>query len=1184
MTIVVNGVPFAPTTSLLNEDPRNATGLDFSNGTDAGDPEYDALCSSLEFGGGTDKVTIVVGDGDGDGSVTGGGLLLPGSDYEVQVWYVDDRAASSTRSTPVGDGNLNQATLKDQFVIGTFTADGTTQELTLESPGFGQAHLTAYQIRLLTKRFATGVLDLSGRDTTGLGSGESNGFFTAPKTFGATTDFSLNDIAYSSDGVSGTFDVEFSAASSLGGISRGGRGAWGTASSAGGSALVNSGQSITISNLSITDLQGDLVGLPLDNVEVIAVYLGNQNSGDGATLNGELASGAAGGVTEEAMRNDITPAGSVVIAGTGGDGFSINGIAIRFEVGIPSAPSPTLSMVATSPVSGPFVVDAVFTEDVTGLEETDFVVVNGAVTASSLSGSGDTYSVEITPTANGDVEITLPAGTVIDTEGNGNVASNPVSVLHVQPGSDQPGVVISTAASPVFTDYTVDLAFTEDVTGLELSDFEVTNGGVSELAGSGASYSVVVTPGVEGDVTVVLPEESVTDVDGDMLPNAESNVLIADFQTPTVPLPFIFGSKTSSASEFSVYLSFSEEVTGLTDDDFLVVNGSISGTTGSGRYWSGSVTAAAAGPVEISLPAGVVTDADGDGDTNLASNTHVVSCTSDFGSRWVIDDQGSWTAATGSISDLTITNGLVTPDANSTSATFSSATQTYSEKRKATEILFRQSSAWVNWTKQNINPGGSDAPVFVPVGNDNYYYLARSGSVYHAWHSTDMVTWTDKGPVTSGAEGRWVTSAEYKDGSLYVYSDFANDHASHLFIDSDLEDGLPGTYMGKVFDRTDPSTGTGSGSDLSVIRDDADGLFHLIYEDWSPINASTHSWDSPLAGHVSSADGAYGFREGEHDWAVDNRMGPTGTFATYSHPFVSYSPVYEVHDSDQDAYGDWTSVKVGSRYYMFGDFDPHGEAIKLAIFSGDSLYEEFDLVGSLDSGGHPDPTVGFAEGQFYLITQKDDFYSPGPWVEGVEARAGVDTDGDSVVDEWTLWQDVSEQYDHTPGYLRVVSMTPALVDLSALSAGYGFAFEFRVDDTEIAGFSPIMDEVEMAFERSNFQDWADDEGSPSDPVGDHNSNGIPNLVEFALGQDFLPEHQADGSLEITVKAAALEDGYTLDLEFSDTLAEGSWTSATLETMGVKLVGSAPQPNGDVTLTYDVMAPPEPRVFWRIVVD
>ena len=76
-----------------------------------------------------------------------------GTEYMIQVWYVDHRYSGGTlRQTPVGDGEAtpNKVTLDSspgQYAIGTFVADAGTQTLTLESPTFGNAHFNAYQIR-----------------------------------------------------------------------------------------------------------------------------------------------------------------------------------------------------------------------------------------------------------------------------------------------------------------------------------------------------------------------------------------------------------------------------------------------------------------------------------------------------------------------------------------------------------------------------------------------------------------------------------------------------------------------------------------------------------------------------------------------------------------------------------------------------------------------------------------------------------------------------------------------------------------------------------------------------------------------------------------------------------------------------------------------------------------------------
>ncbi|TWU55870.1 hypothetical protein [Rubripirellula reticaptiva] len=95
----------------------------------------------------------------------------------------------------------------------------------------------------------------------------------------------------------------------------------------------------------------------------------------------------------------------------------------------------------------------------------------------------------------------------------------------------------------------------------------------------------------------------------------------------------------------------------------------------------------------------------------------------------------------------------------------------------------------------------------------------------------------------------------------------------------------------------------------------------MIYEDWSPIHANSHSFDSPLAGHAVSKD-----EKGDVKIlapAVDERTNLTGVIKTYKHPhWVVESPErfksdigeYEVHLSEQNAYGDWASICIDGQY------------------------------------------------------------------------------------------------------------------------------------------------------------------------------------------------------------------------------------------------------------------------------
>ncbi len=287
-----------------------------------------------------------------------------------------------------------------------------------------------------------------------------------------------------------------------------------------------------------------------------------------------------------------------------------------------------------------------------------------------------------------------------------------------------------------------------------------------------------------------------------------------------------------------------------------------------------------------------------------------------------------------------------------------------------------------------------------------------------------------------------LTTAEHADGKTYIYYDYPNDQDPHLYVDEDLTDGAPGKNLGIAF--KDPS----HGSDCTFIRD-KDGTFHVIYEDWSPINARKRSWDSPLAGHAVSADGIREFKILKP--AIDNRTKDTGEVAEYLHPhwkqhkdWDSNIGKYHVHSPEQEAYGDWASICIGDQYYLFGDFDPvGGHEMSVGWFTSSSLDEPFQWCGNIGNG-HPDPDICFAEGQFYLATQQStDYVSPGPWVEKVEARVGVDTDKDGKVDRWTNWQEVKENYDYVNGFSKHVKRIPATIDLHELPAGFGFCFEFR---------------------------------------------------------------------------------------------------------------------------------------------
>ena len=487
-----------------------------------------------------------------------------------------------------------------------------------------------------------------------------------------------------------------------------------------------------------------------------------------------------------------------------------------------------------------------------------------------------------------------------------------------------------------------------------------------------------------------------------------------------------------------------------------------------------------------------------------------------YANDWTIDSADDWKQNVQSAEGANITDGSVSPKGKT--ATISTKVHSSDTKRSARSLVIDQSAIWQNWNPiGNLGPTNlGDAPVLLTIGPDNYWMFGRYQKTkqkkrqqkeqkanpkpafkaeeatlegfevplqttpyknqfnapgglqpgkggYHAWQSRDMKNWVHHGPVTESFS-KWVTSAEYVDGKALIYYDFPNDQDPHVYVDEDLFDGKPGKNMGIAV--KDPS----HGSDAGFIRD-LDGNMHVIIEDWSPISANKRSWDSPLAGHAVSPDGLSGFKFGPPP--VDQRTKATGKIGTYKHPhwakedpdnFKTNVAEYNIHEPEQEAYGDWAAICIGGQYYIFGDYDPvGGHEMSVGWFTSPSIDQEFTWCDKIGKG-HPDPDVAFAEGQFYLATQQNtDFVSPGPWVEKVEARVGVDTDKDGGIDQWTEWSELKESYDYIKGFSKQIAKTPAKLDLSDLPAGFGFQIELRLTDSTENKSRPIIERTTLSF-------------------------------------------------------------------------------------------------------------------------
>lgn len=148
--VTVNSAIFTNSNALL---PSSA-GNNFLDGNSTGDANLDALLNKLDYGGGTSTAIAI-----------GGGNLVVGSEYQVQVFFTDLRSCCNGRTMTFGDGEASESVIDlhasqggfGQYGVGTFTADAASQTLTLATNGFGNAHITAYQLRDVTAPPAIGT-------------------------------------------------------------------------------------------------------------------------------------------------------------------------------------------------------------------------------------------------------------------------------------------------------------------------------------------------------------------------------------------------------------------------------------------------------------------------------------------------------------------------------------------------------------------------------------------------------------------------------------------------------------------------------------------------------------------------------------------------------------------------------------------------------------------------------------------------------------------------------------------------------------------------------------------------------------------------------------------------------------------------------------------------------------------
>ena len=279
-----------------------------------------------------------------------------------------------------------------------------------------------------------------------------------------------------------------------------------------------------------------------------------------------------------------------------------------------------------TPQKDPFTVTLTFSEPVLDFEIPGSLKATlNTMTVALLSGEdGDAvYELRVTPRPSIDgstpESIIIESDAVVDNAGNPNeddfdsgeiVIDTIVPTVEIsgEPEGEQNGV------------FPLTITFSEDVNGFAAAGLEVTGEATATTVSGGPKvYTATITPNAnkEGDVTVQVKEDAVTDAAGNKSPlSAATPAIHIDTIAPTATISGLPSGEENDA--FPLTITFLEDVTGFAPED-LEVTGEATATAVSGgpKVYTATITPNdnQEGDVTVQVRVNAVTDAAGNRNT-----------------------------------------------------------------------------------------------------------------------------------------------------------------------------------------------------------------------------------------------------------------------------------------------------------------------------------------------------------------------------------------------------------------------------------------------------------------------------------------------------------------------------------------------------------------------------------------
>jgi|GEM_PF-2347922 len=451
-------------------------------------------------------VALIQSAGDNNASVSQN-LAVPSGSYQINFramqrnyTSLDQRLNVFVNDVFVGTIQPNNIPTYDTFTSATFSVTAPALTATISSSAGASGSTTATSPLPFTVTFSQSVTGFIASDVT-VANGTLSGF-TAVN--GTTYTFNVTP---TTPGTATTVNVPANVA--VDGNN--------TGNTAATQYSLIYAQPVTAAPVVIVPSNGSLVSTTTPTYggtapanSLVTVYVDNASIGTttaNSAGNWALTQPSFLGQGQHAVYATAQASGATVSPNSATNTFTVD--TVRPTVAI-SATTANGGNTSTSPI--PYTIT--FSENVTGFVAGDVAVAGG--TLSGFTGSGTTYSFNVTPSGAGTVTVDIAANVAQDQAGNGNTAASQYSITYQLPTVTVASVTRLTPSPTATTQVSYRVVFSGSVAGLGLSNFTLTTSGLSganvtSVFGSGTTYTVVVNTGT-GDGTLTLNVANSTNV------------------------------------------------------------------------------------------------------------------------------------------------------------------------------------------------------------------------------------------------------------------------------------------------------------------------------------------------------------------------------------------------------------------------------------------------------------------------------------------------------------------------------------------------------------------------------------------------------------------------------------------------------------------------------------------------